>query len=231
MAKEKITGMTELAAADVASGDLVEIVDVSDTTAASTGTNKKLDILEYLTELLSSGDLATITITGVSTSDSLIVDTALFRNSVNPLQTGGIIKGASVFSADIYTLDGTDGGGVLATQEWVEVKVPYTTYVAMLNQSGTDAPVATVLQNTMSAAIVWSRSGQGEYTGTLAGAFTNDKTFILFSRGDIDESIETNYLCDASNITANTINIGTSAAGSFSDGLLVNTMIEIRVYP
>lgn len=48
MAKKKITDMTLLAAGSVAALDMIEIVDVSDTTDASTGTNKRLSIYDWL---------------------------------------------------------------------------------------------------------------------------------------------------------------------------------------
>ncbi len=51
-------------------------------------------------------------------------------------------------------------------------------YTALLSQSGTDAPVATVLQNTLGGTLVWARTGVGVYTATLAGAFTENKTFL-----------------------------------------------------
>ena len=51
-------------------------------------------------------------------------------------------------------------------------------YTALLSQSGTDAPVATVLQNTLGGTVVWARTGVGVYTATLAGAFTENKTFL-----------------------------------------------------
>lgn len=51
-------------------------------------------------------------------------------------------------------------------------------YVALLTQSGTNAPVATVLQNTLGGTVVWSRDDVGKYTATLANAFTTDKTYV-----------------------------------------------------
>lgn len=42
MANSKISALTELAAANVASGDMIPIVDVSDTTHAASGTTKRV---------------------------------------------------------------------------------------------------------------------------------------------------------------------------------------------
>ena len=52
-------------------------------------------------------------------------------------------------------------------------------YVAELNNMGAGAvaPVATVIKNTIGD-IVWTRTGEGSYVGTLTGAFTEDKTFL-----------------------------------------------------
>ena len=56
-------------------------------------------------------------------------------------------------------------------------KIPYKVYTALLTQTGTDAPVATVLQNTLGFNIVWRyEAGGGVYT------FQNDSTGILFNR-------------------------------------------------
>lgn len=51
-------------------------------------------------------------------------------------------------------------------------------YKALLNQTGTNAPVATVLVNTLSGTPVWSRSGIGQYRLTLAGEFLQYKVFV-----------------------------------------------------
>ena len=52
---------------------------------------------------------------------------------------------------------------------------PYKIYSAYLNQVGTNDPVATVFENTIGN-IVWTRYGEGNYKGTLNGAFIEDKT-------------------------------------------------------
>ncbi len=56
-------------------------------------------------------------------------------------------------------------------------KIPYRVYTALLTQTGTDAPVATVLENTIGN-IVWTRISAGNYQATLNGAFTLGKTYL-----------------------------------------------------
>jgi uncharacterized protein (UPF0333 family) len=55
-------------------------------------------------------------------------------------------------------------------------------YVAILNQTGTNDPVATVIKNDVGS-IVWTRTGTGGYIGTLIGAFPADKTFFIVTYG------------------------------------------------
>lgn len=54
---------------------------------------------------------------------------------------------------------------------------PYKVYTALLTQSGTSAPVATVLENTLGGSVIWTRDDVGIYFGTLTGAFTAGKCF------------------------------------------------------
>jgi len=65
--------------------------------------------------------------------------------------------------------------GLEEVAEATEPKV----YVALLTQSGTDAPVATVLKNTLGGTVVWTYDAVGQYNGTLANAFTLNKTAIF----------------------------------------------------
>lgn len=52
-------------------------------------------------------------------------------------------------------------------------------YHALLSQSGTDAPSATVLSNTSFATNpTWSRVSAGVYRATLSGVFLEDKTAV-----------------------------------------------------
>jgi len=51
----------------------------------------------------------------------------------------------------------------------------YKVYSGLFTQAGTDAPVVTVLENTIGD-IVWSRDTLGNYRGTLIGAFTAGKS-------------------------------------------------------
>jgi hypothetical protein len=60
-------------------------------------------------------------------------------------------------------------------------------YRALLTQTGTDAPVATVLENTLGASVVWTRDDVGAYRATLAGAFPAAKTIARAYATDAQE--------------------------------------------
>ena len=97
----------------------------------------------------------------------------------------------------------------------------YLVYSALLTQSGTDAPVATVLENTLGGTVVWTRDGAGAYFATLTGVFTNNKTVAFISDG------ESNRNAIAVRFDDDSVYVETSGG----DEELVNTSLEIRVYP
>jgi hypothetical protein len=105
--------------------------------------------------------------------------------------------------------------------------VGYKVYTALLSQNGTNAPIATVLENTLGGTVVWSRASTGVYTGTLAGTFTTNKSMINISNG-----FNSTAIARYCGININGASISTSIGGSPSDGQMGNdyTSVEIRVY-
>lgn len=110
----------------------------------------------------------------------------------------------------------------------------YKVYTALLTQSGTDAPVATVLENTLGGTLVWTRDTTGQYTGTLNGAFTENKTFITTQFNATLTPPSGGYISgilgernDNDSIHLITFDIPSTDTG---DGILNETPIEIRVY-
>ena len=113
----------------------------------------------------------------------------------------------------------------IATTAFVQANTrPYKVYTALLSQSGTSAPVATVLENTLGGSIVWTRVNPGIYSGTLTGAFTTDKT-ILLNNNPVG-GVFTNIFSSVNTITIQTRNYSNAQ----TDDGLSNTSIEIRVY-
>ena len=99
----------------------------------------------------------------------------------------------------------------------------YTVYTALITQAGTDAPVATVLQNTTSGTFTYARTGGGNYTITASGdLFTVDKTIVFLNGG----SSENNHDVAWERVSGTVINLNTHN----SDGKFTAGSIEIRIY-
>lgn len=110
-----------------------------------------------------------------------------------------------------------DASGTIALSETIK---PYKVYTALLSQSGTSAPVATVLENTLGGTVVWNRATGGVYHATLTGAFASNKTAI-FVTNRLSTDLLRAYRYDANIIYLESSN---------GDGNLLNNTIEIRVY-
>lgn len=104
---------------------------------------------------------------------------------------------------------------------------PYKVYTALLTQSGNNAPVATVLENTLGGTVVWSKISAGKYLGTLTGAFTGDKTISFFQTRFSNAG--STYTYDSGKDSNNSVRLYALLNGSYSDQITVG-QIEIRVY-
>lgn len=146
------------------------------------------------------------------------------NGSVNNLQ---INDSLSLHAVNFPSTLKTDANGLVYgdTVTGIDSLLPYYKYVALLNQDSTDAPIVTVLENTLGDTLIWSRGGFGVIqVFSNAGVFTNSKTvsfitasmsgYIYFRQADSDEN--------------NMVWIK-EVGGAPTDGLQ-NTSIEIRVY-
>lgn len=118
---------------------------------------------------------------------------------------------------------------------------PYKSYVALLNQTGTDAPVATVFENTLGVTPVWSYEGVGYYEITsVEGTFPEGNTVILgLTPYSGLNNNTTAYIAMGSNyddgaslyMEAGSISTDlTTFTKTEANGIVFNTPIEIRVY-
>jgi hypothetical protein len=109
----------------------------------------------------------------------------------------------------------------------------YLKYVALLNQEDTDAPVATVLENTLGGIPVWERGDEGGYFCFLEGAFPENKTFCLVTYGEVS-GIFGVVLFGRGNDDAVFLNLKDPSDGSlidFENAPANDICVEIRVYP
>jgi len=123
----------------------------------------------------------------------------------------------------------------------------YTVYTVELSNFGlgTVAPVATVFQNSIGA-IVWTRTSLGKYVGTLANAFTANKTFAVtqsqivsnpaIGANGVNGVQDTNEWPGQQIVTVSSVNtiqidhfvLAQSGAATKSDNMKI--FLEIKVY-
>lgn len=121
--------------------------------------------------------------------------------------------------------------------------LPYRVYMALITQEGTDAPVATVLQNTLGFDLTWGYS-LGAYSATPSVVTTFDPTKTVLTVGNSNNTSFSEYnikkelklhftnlqfVLNTGIITADT---GTGVfIDTAANDLLYRTPVEIRLYP
>jgi hypothetical protein len=122
--------------------------------------------------------------------------------------------------------------GVNSTGLIQKVATPpaFTTYVALINQTGTADPVLTEIYNDTGLTMTPNRNGAGNYDITSGVSFSTTKTMVLISNGDI--VLATRTPCVVARVQAGRIVIETkfSETLTFDDEVLTNACIEVRIY-
>jgi len=139
----------------------------------------------------------------VTTSDLILgVDTSNSKNTTKTFTAGDIASLASGSTA-------------------------YDSYVALLTQAGTAAPVATVLSNNLTATLTWARTGVGVYTLTASAAtFTANKTIVFLNAGSGVTLISAERTSD----TVLTVKTFVPSSGAAVDASITNGAFEVRIY-
>lgn len=112
----------------------------------------------------------------------------------------------------------------------------YIKYTALLTQSGTNAPVATILENNIDVSLFWERLTTGQYilktpSFPTTGPFTVGKTFLFIGNTTFSASLmyaNNNTSMDVPTNTGIVVH-NKNSSFSFIDGF-TNVSIEIRVY-
>lgn len=122
----------------------------------------------------------------------------------------------------------TNVSGQLVTKTLDQVR-GYAVYTALLTQTGSNAPVANVLENTLGGTVVWTRDGAGNYTATLAGAFPANTA--IFMGAYLSNTCGSNTGWEIAGDDDYIKLFTTKVSGTLDDDILLSTVIEIRVYP
>ena len=157
-------------------------------------------------------------ITRINKAEKRIVD---LYNKLKNLPSGG--GGVQTISGNF--VDNTDPLNPILNDPR-----PYKVYTALLSQSGTDAPVAIVLENTLGGEIVWSRDTIGQYEASSSITFTQNTIGYVYnvSTDAIDTAAPTGVVRLGA---GNKILLTTAdGEGNKEDDLLFYSSIEIRVY-
>lgn len=111
-----------------------------------------------------------------------------------------------------------------------------TVYRALLTQTGTNAPVATVLENTLGFDVIWSYQSPGVYFGqsaSIANEFPLGRTLVFCGSGQTTS----NHWDNAGTIAIarieqdDAIVVVSGDASSPDDNQLFQTPIEVLIYP
>lgn len=110
-----------------------------------------------------------------------------------------------------------------------EATPQYKVYTALLSQSGTNAPTAIVLENTLGVDVSFTYFLAGNYYINAIGAFTIGKTCVIMGQSIYATSA---YIVIPSlpNIDQVQIRVTKVTDNTSSDNKLTNFPIEIRVY-
>lgn len=145
-----------------------------------------------------------------------------------------IIASASE-TQDYFILTKDNGNGTFTDERILKANVkltPYKSYLATVSQSGTSDPIAIIIYNDLDEIPIWTYGAFGQYTLTSSGIFTIGKT-ALFIGGNDNRGIHvltpiTKYIMqnDQFSILLTTGDLN----GNYSDDILLDQFIEIRIY-
>ena len=106
----------------------------------------------------------------------------------------------------------------------------YRVYTASLSQTGSADPVVTVHENSLGQEIVWTRQSMGTYVGTATGLFAvpnYSKVALLCSQtSNSSLGVTVAYRNSNDDVYVETFDFG----GAVADGVLSESLIEIRMY-
>ena len=116
-----------------------------------------------------------------------------------------------------------------------ENALPYTVYTALITQTSTNSPVATILENTTGATLTWAYVSTGRYTLTSdIGSLFNTAKTVINTQALRSTPGSNSFSFEVGSNTGTVITFFTKTPPGFeteTDDALSNSFIEIRVYP
>jgi hypothetical protein len=111
----------------------------------------------------------------------------------------------------------------------VQAGLGYTVYTALLTQTGTGAPVATILKNNTTATLTWARTAGGTYTVTAdSNIFTANKTVVFMNYGNpSSDGLPPKWVRTSNTVITVTTQDETAV---LDDAVLNGAAFEIRIY-
>jgi hypothetical protein len=157
--------------------------------------------------------------TNLNLNSVIKIQNAAGVNSMFPMANGTTDLGtASLQYRDIYITGSIKGASIPLK------------YTALISQSGTSAPTAIVLDNTLVGTVVWTRNSTGVYFGTLSGAFTVNKSVanIDMPNGTGNPITRLQWVFGSTSV----LQISSkNSSETLTDGILSSAVIKIEVYP
>lgn len=111
--------------------------------------------------------------------------------------------------------------------------LPYTSYSALVNQTGTNPPTSTILSNDTTLTFTWSYAGVGRYDLDISSAVNLNKILVLSSIQLINGPSAIALLSFVQNDSTSTklrFRCVQPGDGTPTNSLLLNHGLEIRVY-
>ena len=111
----------------------------------------------------------------------------------------------------------------------VQAGLGYTVYTAPVTQTGTGAPVATILKNNTTATFTWARTAGGTYTVTAnSNIFTANKTVVFMNYGNpTSDGLPPKWVRTSDTVITVTTQ---DEQAVLDDAVLNGAAFEIRIY-
>ena len=158
-----------------------------------------------------------MTIKSVQSNGNLSGDDVIIKGIGNTVGNG--VRGIVIGDGNVLTDDG------IITPQINGITTQSRAYIALLNQVGTSDPTFIEFSNTVGL-FRWIRTAQGEYLGSTSPPLSNKNTFITIGNTEHDY-LASAYINSSGDIVVRTTN---TSNHQHTDGRLINSPIEIRVY-